>query len=76
MLGYPSSLPGDNVCFPHRIEKRCLAVIHMTHNGNDRRPREEVLFLLRFFLKKSVNGVGFHLHIKPELTDDQRRDQG
>ena len=49
-----AGLAGDDVRLPDVVEQRRLAVVDVTHDGDDRRPRHELL-------GRVLGGVGLHL---------------
>ena len=46
MLGNPASFAGNNLGIPDCIQQRCLAVVNVAHDGDDRRTRYKVFVLV------------------------------
>ena len=60
----------DDVGLPNVVEKRCLAVVDVTHDGDNRMPRFEV-FRTIFFLDDLFDFLFFHLlDFEVELISD------
>ncbi len=88
VLGDPAPLPGGHLGGPDRVEEARLAVVDVTHDGHDRRPRleERRLVLLEEDLLGRLagrllgvgvgdpGGDGHRLgHLVAELAGDERR---
>src|SRR6266550_2936904 len=72
VLGDPAGLARDDAGFADIVEQRGLAVVHMTHDGDDRRPRLERLGTLGLALFRCRRDVLLlALGLEPERRSDQ-----
>ena len=72
-LGNPSHLPVDHVRLPDGIQQGCLAVVHVTHDGHDRRPGLQIFRRGFGFLKGFVDDTLGGLDLIVEIGGNQRR---
>ena len=78
VLGDASGLSRNDVGLAYVVEQRGLAVVNVTHHGDDRRPRLEVFRLVHLFAVADLLGdVGSHeLHVVSELLGHEHKGLG
>ena len=57
MLGDAAGLPGDHVRVADRVEQLGLAVVDVTHDGDDRRARDQVVLVALVLAELDVEGL-------------------
>lgn len=68
----PCGLARDNLGVADRVQQRCLAVVNVTHDRDDRRPRFQIFGLVLDLVDHLFNvGVGHAVHGVAEFFDDQ-----
>ena len=72
-LGDPPHLAVDHVRLPDGIQQGCLAVVHVTHDGHDRRPGLQIFRRGFGFLKGFVDDTLGGLDLIVEIGGNQRR---
>ena len=72
VLRDPAGLATGDIGFAQRVEKRCLAVIDMAHDRDDRGPRFERLWKILLAAEPHFNiGLGNAPQAVPKLPDDE-----
>ena len=72
MLGNAAGLVAHHIGLAQGVEQGRLAVVHMTHNRHHRRPRLQILLLVRLACKAHLHvGRGNALQAMTELLDHQ-----
>ncbi len=71
-LGDPARLVVDHVRLSDRVQERRLAVIHVTHDGYNRRPGLQILRRILGSLQGLVTLILRRLHLVAKIGGDQR----
>ena len=73
MLGDPAGLTLGYACLPDRVEQTGLAMVDVAHDGDDRRPRHDVLRTHAFVSLDQFFFEALRLDIRAELACEHRR---